>query len=552
MGCIMPDRKSILSYLLICSVIAMLWPCALSATTARDKFFKAEGCYSRLKKSSERQKYRDNWLLCIRKFQDIYKHDPSGPWAAAGLYMSGKLYQELYKRSFRRSDIKEALYIFGYIIKHFPKSRYKDRAAGAIRTISGSQAEIKRVATKKPLFEKNIKPPAVKITTITGLRFWTGPAYTRVVIDADSETLFTYGLLKKDSSINQPRRLYVDLRSSRLGKDVERIAHVDDNLLRGIRAGQFTPCTTRVVIDIESFKAYNIFSLKNPFRIAIDIWGDPTGITSATGPAARTPKKDATIPPGALTKQFALGVGRVVIDPGHGGRDPGAPGYSTRDTFDRKGVWEADVTLEISKRLARRIREELGLEVILTRDSDRFLTLEERTAFANTKNACLFISIHTNASPDRSAYGITTFSLNLATDEEAILSAARENAVSARNISDLQTILSDLMQNAKIGESHRLAAFTQESLAKYMKKRFSRIRCRGVKQAPFYVLLGAQMPSILIETGFISNLGEYKRLIDSEYQEFLSKAITSGIRNYIKATAPAALLRTVPETRIGG
>jgi N-acetylmuramoyl-L-alanine amidase len=222
------------------------------------------------------------------------------------------------------------------------------------------------------------------------------------------------------------------------------------------------------------------------------------------------------------------------VDPGHGGRDYGAPGYY-------KGVHEKNVVLSIAKRLARKIREELHCEVIMTRKTDKYLTLEERTAIANTQNADLFISIHTNSARDRRAFGIETFFLNLATDNDAILVAARENATSAKNISDLQTILNDLMQNAKVNESKRLAAFVQQSLYTHVHKIYSRIKSKGVKQAPFYVLLGAEMPAILVETSFISNPRECKRLTNSHYQDQLCEGIVKGIRRYIQETNPTAL-----------
>jgi N-acetylmuramoyl-L-alanine amidase len=204
-------------------------------------------------------------------------------------------------------------------------------------------------------------------------------------------------------------------------------------------------------------------------------------------------------------------------------------------------VHEKNVVLQIAKRLGKKIKSELGLEVILTRTSDRFLTLEERTAFANTQSADLFISIHTNASRDRRAYGLETYFLNLATDEEAIRVAAMENATSTKNISDLQKILFDLMQNAKINESSRLAAYVQTAMVGHLQnKRYTRVKSKGVKQAPFYVLLGAQMPSILIETAFISNPRECKRLVNPKFQDRIAEGIVQGIRKYIKATSPTA------------
>jgi N-acetylmuramoyl-L-alanine amidase len=278
----------------------------------------------------------------------------------------------------------------------------------------------------------------------------------------------------------------------------------------------------------------------------IDVWGSKTAKAPVTPSPSATVKKGGKIPPGSLAKQLALGVRRVVIDPGHGGKDYGAPGYL-------KGVHEKNVVLQIAKRLAKKIKTELGLEVILTRNSDRSLTLEERTAFANTKSADLFISIHTNASRDRRAYGLETYFLNLATDEEAIRVAAMENATSTKNISDLQKILFDLMQNAKINESSRLAAFVQSAMVGHLRdKRYTRVKSKGVKQAPFYVLLGAQMPSILIETSFISNPRECKRLVNPQYQDRIAEGIVKGIRNYIKATSPTAFQRQTRQTQPRG
>ncbi|MBF0112540.1 MAG: N-acetylmuramoyl-L-alanine amidase [Desulfamplus sp.] len=233
----------------------------------------------------------------------------------------------------------------------------------------------------------------------------------------------------------------------------------------------------------------------------------------------------------AIAKQLALGVKTIVIDPGHGGRDPGASGCSG-------GVYEKDVVLTISKKLASKIKSRLDCNVILTRSSDTYLTLEERTAIANTKNADLFISMHCNASNDSSLVGIETYYLNLATDERAINVAARENATSRKNISDLSSILNDLMKNAKINESSRLAAVVQSNLYSGIAKRYSHTKNLGVKQAPFYVLLGASMPSILIEASFISNTEECRRLTNSTYQDVLCDAITDGIAKYIRDTNP--------------
>ncbi len=528
--------------------------------TPKDTYIRAEACYSDLRKSPSKTKYRDNWLRCIDRFQSVYDQDPDGPWAPAGLFMAAALYHKLYAYSFASDDLENARSIYNQIANEFPESRYQAKAASELQSMPAS-TEKTPVAEPDPIAEKieareareesgeDDQTPSTQadpggMVTVTNLRFWSNPNYTRVVIDADREASYYHHLLKKDPSIGKPQRLYVDLSQSRLGEHIRRSIPIHDDLLSDARAGQYTTDSVRVVVDIKSFETYKIFSLKDPFRIVIDVWGTkaarPPGDDDDAALPSDTIKKNGKIPPGSLAKQLALGVRRVVIDPGHGGRDYGAPGYL-------KGVHEKQVVLQIARRLAKKIKAELGLEVILTRNGDRFLTLEERTAFANTKNADLFISIHTNASRDRRAYGIETYFLNLATDEEAIRVAAMENATSTKNISDLQKILYDLMQNAKINESSRLAAYVQTAVIGHLKnKRYTRVKSKGVKQAPFYVLLGAQMPSILIETAFISNSRECKRLVDPRYQERLAEGVVEGIRSYIKDTSPTALI-TAPQ-----
>ena len=526
---------------------------AATKTSPKDSYIGAERCYRDLRNNPAKMKYRDSWLHCIDEFRSVYDQDPTGPWAPAGLFMAATLYQKLYDYSYASDDLKNARNIFNQVVDEFPDSRYRVKASSEIRDLPAS-AEKSPVAATDSIAEKiqeseaqqepiedDQGPPTPAatgaMTTVTNLRFWSNPNYTRVVIDADREASYYHHLLKKDPALGKPQRLYVDLSGSRLGDNIRKSIPIHDDLLSDARAGQYTSDSVRVVVDIKSFETYKIFSLRDPFRIVIDVWGTRTGAADddeESQPSA-TIGKGGRIPPGSLAKQLALGVRRVVIDPGHGGKDYGAPGYL-------KGVHEKQVVLQIARRLAAKIKAELGLEVVMTRNGDRFLTLEERTALANTKSADLFVSIHTNASRDRRAYGIETYFLNLATDEEAIRVAAMENATSTKNISDLQKILYDLMQNAKINESSRLAAHVQTSVVGHLRdRRYSRIKSKGVKQAPFYVLLGAQMPSILIETSFISNSRECKRLLDPTYQERLAEGIVEGIRTYIKATSPTAL-----------
>jgi len=558
---------------LFASLLLLARPGVISANQIETQYLNALQCYDELHASATKQKYRNNWMICIKEFQTIYKQAHSGRHAAASLYMSGKLYQELHKISAIESDRTEAIDIFIRIIKRFPDSEYKDKAIKALRIFSKTESKrdkpprtpppagaddsvssliaqdgkISHKEKKSAKAQTRIQPRIQARTQadfedetssdqcglVTGLRFWSNPNYTRVVIDADQETNYIHELIPKNRALNKPHRLYIDLSESILKQGLKKFVSINDHLLIDVRASQRSFKTVRVVIDIKSYKRYKIFSLKHPFRIVVDVWGKESRKTVAK-------QKDNAIPEikgkQTIAKQFALGVRRIVIDPGHGGHDFGAPGYL-------KGVHEKDVVLAISKKLAHKMRRELKCEVILTRTKDRFISLEERTALANTKNADLFISIHTNAFTNRRAYGIETYFLNLATDKDAMRVAARENATTTKNISDLQAILSDLMKNAKINESSRLADYVQKSLYRTLRKKYRRIKNKGVKQAPFYVLIGAQMPSILVETSFISNPRECKRLINSTYQNRLCDAIIQGVKAYIHSLNPTAFQR---------
>lgn len=404
-----------------------------------------------------------------------------------------------------------------------------------------NEADTAKAHTYKPFAGEKKVDMAGPDAYVTDLRFWSNPEYTRIVVNATRDRSYSHHLLKRDPSINKPyQRLYIDIQQARLGEGVAEHTPINDDLLNQARAGQYLPHTVRVVVDIKSFESYKIFSLRDPFRIVIDVWGKgANGRPPEQQVAAKTKEPETRLTTDNLkssdiARQLALGVRKIVIDPGHGGPDPGAPGY-------QKGVWEKDIVLKLAKSLAAKLRDRLQCTVLLTRSSDTKLTLEERTAIANTKRADLFISLHCNAARNKKLAGIETYILNLATDDQAIAVAARENATSEKNISDLEYILSDLMKHAKIEESTRLANDVHRAVIGGMKKKYSKINDLGVKQAPFYVLLGARMPSILIETSFISNKTECKRLLSAAYRDTLCNSITDGIQKYIDATNPRQL-----------
>jgi N-acetylmuramoyl-L-alanine amidase len=228
------------------------------------------------------------------------------------------------------------------------------------------------------------------------------------------------------------------------------------------------------------------------------------------------------------------GLRKIVLDPGHGGKDPGAIGAG--------GIAEKDIVLSIAKKLAAKLRKDLRVDVVLTRKDDRFVALEDRTALANAENADLFISLHVNASENTEAKGIETYYLDNTTDEAAIRLAARENSTSRRNISDLQFILSDMTQNMKLEDSITLAHRLQGSIVGAMAKTMDDVRDLGVKKALFHVLVGARMPSVLVEMFFITNRSEGRAMSRESYQDAMVEALFEGIQKYGQSNLVARTL----------
>ncbi len=388
----------------------------------------------------------------------------------------------------------------------------------------------KKGGQSQVLSETSGKIPA-DAALVTEIRHWSTPDYTRIAITMDKETSFEYHQLadKQDSSI--PARLYIDIASARVKPGVKDFA-IGDGLLKTVRVAQFRPETVRVVLDLDSIKNYKVFTFADPYRILIDVKGDHRAEITAQKEVIQAPKpesspvKQTSEAPLRAKKKFVPGeLRRIVVDPGHGGHDPGAVGQG--------GTREKDIVLQIARRLASRIRDELGIDVVMTRSTDVFVELQERTALANQVGADLFISIHANASLNHVANGIETYYLNLAKTEKVAQLAAKENGTSLEKVSLLQAVLFDLMANYKLNDSAHLADEVQKALLKKVSGQYPTVKNLGVKQGPFYVLVGATMPSILVETAFLSHEKEEQRLKDPVYQELVAEGIIAGIRGYI-------------------
>lgn len=374
---------------------------------------------------------------------------------------------------------------------------------------------------------------APPLSLVREIRHWSSPNYTRVVIDIDGEVQYRSGRL------HNPDRLYFDLFGAQLAPKLQgRSLEVADHIVSGVRAAQNQREVVRVVMDIGAIREYHVFTINNPYRLVIDVVGTTGGTMVQAPRPAPIPRPEAIDPersrvrtePPATSKRLSSAREHrwhVVIDAGHGGKDPGAIGFS--------GLIEKDVVLDIAKRLRDLMQQEPQWRVTLTRDTDIFIPLEERTAMANANGADLFVSIHANAAERSDAYGIETYFLDLATDEQSMHVAARENATPLSKVNDLQHILRDLLMTSKRNESSLLAGSVQRAMVQAPGVGKNG-RDLGVKHAPFLVLMGAEMPSILVETGFISHPGEERKLADPKYRAQAARAIFEGIKDYLVTT----------------
>ncbi len=392
---------------------------------------------------------------------------------------------------------------------------------------------------------KDAKPISqLQPAQVLGLKHWSNPDYTRVAIALERDlTWESHDLLKGANLPDKPGRIFIDLHNARLGSTIRDIT-IGDGLLKGVRAALYKPGVVRVVLDTQNIRDYKVFPLSDPARLIIDVRGDrrteiarlETSLTSNVldGIAAARPTKSVEETPKVVStprqakKQPPISkIRRIVLDPGHGGHDSGAVGQS--------GLMEKDVVLAIALKLREKIKNELGLDVVMTRSTDIFIPLEERTAIANKVNGDLFVSIHANAAPNRNANGIETYYLNLAKTEKVAQLAAKENGTTLEKVSTLQAILFDLMANYKLNDSAHLAEEVQKHLHKSLKGKFFETKSLGVKQGPFYVLVGATMPSILTEVAFISNSTEEARLKDPDFDDLAADGIMEGIEEYISS-----------------
>ncbi|HEV8341403.1 MAG TPA: N-acetylmuramoyl-L-alanine amidase [Candidatus Binatia bacterium] len=539
--------KIFLKALILMIGLLLMGDAVWAATRDRNLYVAAKNEYDSLEKVTS--KNRPRWESLAWRFQKIFWSVPESPYADDALFYAGRIHYELYSFEKKESSLDLAIKNWQTLLLKYPQSplaeegRYwlglsyeegkrdfaeakkqyeafierspkAELAAKARKRLEG----LKKAEEAKKEQARVAEIPPVK-ALLTAIRNTSSRSYTRVTLELSSETRYETRRLKEDLAKGLPPRIYVDLLGTRLMMDSTQPIVVQDGLLRQVRVSQFSPDVVRVVLDMSSLTGYNAFLLPDPYRLVIDIQGEALASLERKRerPLPRESKKPQN---GALRK--------IVLDPGHGGKDSGAIGVG--------GVAEKDIVLSVAKRLAKKLKNEMGVDVVLTRRDDTFIPLEDRTAIANAEEADLFISLHTNASPNAGARGIETYYLDNTTDEAALRLAARENATSRKGVTDLQFILSDLTQNSKLEDSISLAHRLQSALVSVVGQKHGEVRDLGVKKAQFFVLVGAKMPSVLVELFFVTNKDDARALQRSSYQEAIIEALYQGIKRYNEGT----------------
>jgi len=572
---------------LVLTIAVLVWvvPGAHAAKTV-PLYRSAQKSYKTLMASPAKKKYRDNWFQVINKFEKVVKKAPKSPDAPRAFFSIGMLYSDLYNHSLLRDDLEKSLEAYRNVAKKYPRSSLSDDSLYEIGEIyrtklgdkqsayqayaqiisqfpKGDQATRARYWAKslegfrpetKPTAKPVTKNNAQKAAVIRKIEHWTNPDSTRVAIEASQETVYSGQLLRAEPEKGKPPRVYVDISHAVLPKGMSDPIPIKDGLLTQVRASQFDENTVRVVLDIDSIDDYTVFNFTDPFRVLIDVRGEPRIPAEILrdedekpfqepvaekkpvfeegpeqGEPSPVPARESDL---TLYRQLGLGVKKIVIDPGHGGEDAGAIG--------RSGLREKDIVLKIAKKLRKRVKEELGVDVVMTREGDTFVPLEGRTGIAMKERGDIFVSIHANSARNRRYRGVSTYVLHDSADMEARAVAARENAISTKSLSELQVLYPKIIRPENYRESLRLAREIQGSLIGSLRPRYSKIRNIGVKEGPFFVLVNAPGPSILVEVSFISNPDEEKKLGSEDYQESVAEGILKGIKKYVEEMKVAA------------
>ena len=531
-----------------CQAVAA--PAKASAASRFDQLCKE---YDSLKKDDKASQRRDLWLSLEEKFLQLQAKS-KGVDAAKAAYQAACTREELASRSFLPSDRREAASQFGDMAKRYRKSTLAPEALYRqgllLLNITGEQAsavavlqDLRKRYPKSPeaaaagkqlaAIQTQKQPPADKkaadesSVSIKNI-LWKGkPQRALITLELDGEAAYAYEFVPPDAAKKTPARIYLDVAGAFPSQAIKPGLQPKNLIVTRIRTGQAGD-GTRIMFDCDGVQCFAVRTPKNaPRTIQIEVSRkvdikDGIAVTqedkkSDGGKGEKRPRQGD-----ALLEQLGLTVQTIMIDAGHGGKDPGAMGG---------GFIERQFTLDMAKRVGDLLKKK-GFTVLYTRTNNAFISLQDRPDIANRKKADLFISIHINANPSPDVSGLETYYLDMAQTQSAATVAARENGVSVKNISDLQFILTDLMLSSKTEESHELARCVHKGiLGKVRQAKFSPSD-NGVRSAPFYVLMGARMPSILVEFGYITNKKDAQNLKSEAFLQKQAEGLVEGIIAY--------------------
>ena len=486
----------------------------------------------------------------VGAYDDMAKLFPRSPFSDNALWQGATLAADAFWEFGQAADRLTALRMLKALTARYPGSSLVKQVAAQSDRLSAAKPAGEQQPTVTPA-----ATPASTATTTPAIAI--APSPTRPVATAPTQPTVMLTAIRRevlagalrvtielegeaayhDEQIDGPPRVFIDLQNARPVEALRDATQTfPDDVVRQIRVGRQVGTRTRVVLDLTGTPPHTTYALYSPYRIVIDFAREASPMQLAQLAKPMRPEPSAPPQPNAsggfsLSRQLGLGVARVVIDPGHGGHDPGAM---------NNGLSEAELVLDVAMRLEKLLLNQPGVEVVMTRRSNVFVPLEERTALANREEADLFLSIHANASEDDRVRGIETYFLNFAPNPAAEVVAARENAASARTMRQLPDIVKAIALNNKIDESRDFASLVQSSMMDRLKRSNKGAKDLGVKQAPFMVLIGATMPSILAEVSFLTNRQEAALLRSSAYRQQIAAALFNGVMRYQKSLKVAA------------
>lgn len=502
----------------------------------------------------------------IGAYESIVRKYPRSGYSDDSLWNGALAARKAWEQFHQPADLATATRLLKWLRREYPSSPWAGQAATQLSLLSqpAKPAPAKPANAVSPSSVAAAPPvPPSRVATIRSITKSELPTGERLTIELDREVLVA------PERIANPERVFFDLPHTQFDSSVaSSLEGISGSRIAAVRLGRQDAQTTRVVLSLAGAPRHSTFALYHPYRVVVDLEADPlppitvsteasepedgprpTPPPVATHPAIDprpiTPIPTATAivpdkapiplglppaPPAAtstgdysLARQLGLGISRIVIDAGHGGHDPGA---------QANGLVEAELVLDIAQRVEKLLKKQPGIDVILTRRTDTFIPLEERTAIANREGADLFLSIHANASRRTAAQGVETYFLNFATNADAEAVAARENAGSQTSMGKLPALVQQIALHNKMRESRELAQIVQSNIVRGLRSQNKGLVDLGVKQAPFVVLIGAQMPSVLAELSFLTNKAESSFLKKDAYRQRMAQALADAVLKY--------------------